>query len=70
MFIGKRMFQFQESKSFRSVKKFIGAFANPDRTLTEEEQALVPDISSDYVLPKEIVTVCQSATCSPTSLKR
>lgn len=46
-------------KSFRSVKKFIGAFANPDRTLTEEEQALVPDISSDYVLPKEIVTVCQ-----------
>ena len=57
-------------KSFRSVKKFIGAFANPDRTLTEEEQALVPDISSDYVLPKEIVTVCQSATCSPTSLKR
>ena len=57
-------------KTFRSVKKFIGAFANPDRTLTEEEQALVPDISSDYVLPKEIVTVCQSATCSPTSLKR
>ena len=38
--------------------------------LTEEEQALVPDISSDYVLQKEIVTVCQSATCSPTSLKR
>ena len=46
-------------KKFRSVKKFIGAFANPKRTLTEEEQALVPDISSGYVLPKEIVTVCQ-----------
>lgn len=56
-------------KKFRSVKKFIGAFANPDRTLTEEEQALVPDISSDYVLPQEIVTVCQMIESTRTTVR-
>lgn len=46
-------------KKIHSVKSFVGAFANPQRTLTDEEKALVPDISSGYVLPQEIVTVCQ-----------
>lgn len=46
-------------KKVRSVKSFTGMFANPNRTLTDEEKAMVPDISSGYVLPQEIVTVCQ-----------
>lgn len=46
-------------KKIRSVKSFTGMFANQNRTLTEEEKAMVPDISSGYVLPPEIVTACQ-----------
>ena len=46
-------------KKYKSCKKFMRAFANPDRTLTPEEEKMVPVLGSDYILPEEIVACCQ-----------
>lgn len=45
-------------KKYRKTTNFVGAYKNPNRVLTEEENSLVPKIGDDYVLPKEVVTVC------------
>lgn len=44
--------------TFRSTAKFVGAFADENRVLTEEEKGLVPQIGEEYILPKEVVTIC------------
>lgn len=44
--------------SFKSTRKFVGAFADKNRVLSEEEKGLVPQIGDDYILPKEVVAVC------------
>lgn len=44
--------------TFRSTTKFVGAFADENRVLTEEEKGLVPQIGEEYILPKEVVTIC------------
>ena len=44
--------------SFKSTRKFVGAFADKNRVLSEEEKGLVPQIGDDYILPKEVVSVC------------
>lgn len=45
--------------TFKSTSKFVGAFADENRVLSEEEKGLVPQIGDDYILPKEVVAVCQ-----------
>lgn len=45
-------------KTFRKTASFVGAFANPNRVLGEEERKMVPALGEDYILPKEIVTAC------------
>lgn len=54
-------------RSFRTTAAFIGAFANPSRTLNEEEKAMIPVIGDEYILPKEIVTACQMVAGSRNS---
>lgn len=44
--------------SFKSTRKFVGAFADKNRVLSEEEKGLVPQIGDEYILPKEVVAVC------------
>lgn len=48
----------QRLKKFRSTKKFVGYFADPNRVLTEEERMMVPALDESYILPEEIVTAC------------
>ena len=44
---------------------FAGQYRlNPSRVLTAKEQALVPELPSWYILPKEIVSVCRHAQAS------
>lgn len=43
--------------SFSSTKEFCGSFAG-ERVLTEQEKALVPELGESYVVPEEVVTIC------------
>lgn len=38
---------------------FVGKYKNPNRILTAEEQALVPEVKSYLVIPKFVKTVCE-----------
>ena len=42
----------------KNAAKFVGAFADKNRVLTDEEKALVPQLGEDYILPQEVVTTC------------
>lgn len=42
------------TRSVVSMKDWIGKYADPARTLTDEEKALIPSIPEDYVLPGEV----------------
>lgn len=44
--------------TFKKTAKFVGAFADKNRVLTDEEKSLVPQLGEDYILPKEVVTTC------------
>lgn len=53
-------------------KDFVGKFALRPRVLTALEQSLVPELPAWYVIPQEIVTICNHAKAStgrPTQMR-
>lgn len=44
--------------TFKSVKDFVGYFADNNRILSDEEKSLVPQLDDGYILPEEVVTSC------------
>lgn len=45
-----------------SLSNFVGAFPlNPNRVYSEEEEILIPTLPSYYVVPEEIVEICECA---------
>ena len=43
---------------FKSVKDFVGYFADNNRILSDEEKSLIPQLDDGYILPEEVKTTC------------
>ena len=43
---------------FKSVKDFVGYFADNNRTLSDEEKSLIPQLDDGYNHPEEVKTTC------------
>ncbi len=44
-----------------SLESFVGAYKMSPRTLTAREEAMVPELPDWYIIPREVVRVCEHA---------